>query len=86
MNKFFLFLFPKRRSGEWRCGECFKIYSLIWQLNSRMPTSKQLEPSQKYWCPYCGDKKCVPWQDEDRTITTVEQVYETRWDCMAIPG
>jgi len=26
------------------------------------------------------------WQDEERTWTTVEQVYETRWDCLPEPG
>ena len=26
------------------------------------------------------------WQDEDRTTTNVERVYETRLDCMAVPG
>lgn len=26
------------------------------------------------------------WQDEERTVTTVEQVYATRYDCMAVPG
>ncbi len=30
-------------------------------------------------CPHCGE---IFWQDEERTITTVEQVYDTRWDCI----
>lgn len=28
----------------------------------------------------------VCWQDIERTWLTVDQVYETRWDCMAVPG
>ncbi len=30
-------------------------------------------------CPHCGE---TVWQDEQRTVTTVEQVYDTRWDCL----
>lgn len=27
----------------------------------------------------------VEWQDENRTWTSVEHVYETRWDCLTVP-
>ena len=30
-------------------------------------------------------QQCDEWQDEDRIWTTVEQVYETRWDCPFMP-
>ena len=37
------------------------------------------------WCRKCvaiarRHKRCVKWQDESRTVTGVERVYETRWD------
>ena len=31
-------------------------------------------------------REALGWQDESRTITSVEQVYATRYDCMAVPG
>ncbi len=81
------FLLPKRKRQEFRCGNCLEYFSITWQLNSRMPINKQLKPSKDgLYCPCCNQWLRTPWQDEDRTITTVEQVYETRWDCMAVPG
>ena len=26
------------------------------------------------------------WQDENRTWLSIDQVYETRWDCCTVPG
>lgn len=45
-----------------------------------------IERAGKVICPHCGKRFEVTWQDEGRTITSVEQVYDTRWDCMAVPG
>lgn len=48
--------------------------------------------SSVYYKVNCSADKLVAflngsnWQDEERTWTTVEQVYETRWDCMSEPG
>lgn len=46
------------------------------------------------WYRWCGMATYVPvsrigpdveakWQDENRTWLTIDEVYATRWDCMA---
>lgn len=58
------------------CATCARYAISSMRHRTHDPTKLNCEDK------WTGEKK---WQDESRTWTTVDEVYETRWDCSIEP-